>query len=295
MNDAFAGYHPLVNFVWFAAVLTYTMLFMHPVMLAVALVCAVGYSLYLTGRRAARVQAAAILPLMLLTAVLNPLFNHRGLTILCWLPGGNPLTLEAIAYGIAAAGMLAAAISWFYCLNRVFTTDKFVWLFGRIIPFLSLLVSMTLRFVPQFTARARAVAECQRDLRGREETKLLRRAGNGLRVLSIVVTWALENAIHTADSMKSRGYGLSGRTAFSLYRFTRRDWAALGATMILTLAVGLGAAFGCIRWEYYPGLAGELGAPLTLAVFAAWLGLCALPLTLNLWEACQWKALRSGV
>lgn len=103
-------------------------------------------------------QAAAILPLMLLTAVLNPLFNHRGLTILCWLPGGNPLTLEAIAYGIAAAGMLAAAISWFYCLNRVFTTDKFVWLFGRIIPFLSLLVSMTLRFVPQFTARARAVA-----------------------------------------------------------------------------------------------------------------------------------------
>lgn len=38
MNDAFAGYHPLVNFVWFAAVLTYTMLFMHPVMLAVALV-----------------------------------------------------------------------------------------------------------------------------------------------------------------------------------------------------------------------------------------------------------------
>lgn len=53
MNDAFAGYHPLVNFVWFAAVLTYTMLFMHPVMLAVALVCAVGYSLYLTGRRAA--------------------------------------------------------------------------------------------------------------------------------------------------------------------------------------------------------------------------------------------------
>lgn len=113
---------------------------------------------------------------MLLTAVLNPLFNHRGLTILCWLPGGNPLTLEAIAYGIAAAGMLAAAISWFYCLNRVFTTDKFVWLFGRIIPFLSLLVSMTLRFVPQFTARARAVAECQRDLRGREETKLLRRA-----------------------------------------------------------------------------------------------------------------------
>lgn len=295
MRDAFSGYHPLVNCIWFAAVLAYTMLFMHPVMLAVALACAVAYSLYLTGRRAARVQAAAILPLMLLTAVLNPLFNHRGVTILCWLPGGNPLTLEAVVYGIAAAGMLAAAISWFYCLNRVFTTDKLVWLFGRIIPFLSLLVSMTLRFVPQFTARARAVAECQRDLRGREDKKLLRRAANGLRVLSIVITWALENAIHTADSMKSRGYGLPGRTAFSLYRFSRRDGVALGATVVLSLIVGTGAGLGGIHWEYYPGLAGEMRSPLTLTIFAAWLALCALPLILNLWEACQWKALRSGV
>ena len=41
-----------------------------------------------------------------------------------------------------------------------------------------------------------------------------------LNMVSILVTWALENAIETADSMKSRGYGLRGRTAFSIYRFT---------------------------------------------------------------------------
>lgn len=38
--------------------------------------------------------------------------------------------------------------------------------------------------------------------------------------------------METADSMKSRGYGLPGRTAFSLYRYSRRDrllllWLAL--------------------------------------------------------------------
>ena len=31
--------------------------------------------------------------------------------------------------------------------------------------------------------------------------------------LSIVVTWSMENAIETADSMKARGYGTKKRTA----------------------------------------------------------------------------------
>ena len=42
---------------------------------------------------------------------------------------------------------------------------------------------------------------------------LLQRLKNAITILSIMVTWALENAIETADSMKSRGYGLPGRTA----------------------------------------------------------------------------------
>jgi energy-coupling factor transport system permease protein len=46
--------------------------------------------------------------------------------------------------------MLAAVISWFSCYNAVMTSDKFVYLFGRVIPALSLILSMTLRFVPKF-------------------------------------------------------------------------------------------------------------------------------------------------
>ena len=37
--------------------------------------------------------------------------------------------------------------------------------------------------------------------------------------------------METADSMKGRGYGLPGRTAFSVYRFTRRDGAALACLL----------------------------------------------------------------
>jgi energy-coupling factor transport system permease protein len=40
------------------------------------------------------------------TAWLNPLFNHAGVTLLFYLPGGNPVTLESMVYGLAAATML---------------------------------------------------------------------------------------------------------------------------------------------------------------------------------------------
>lgn len=55
------------------------------------------------------------------------------------------------------------------------------------------------------------------------QRRLIKRAKHGIKIMSILVTWALENAIDTADSMKDRGYGLPGRTAFSIYRFDRRD------------------------------------------------------------------------
>lgn len=45
----------------------------------------------------------------------------------------QPLTLESIAYGCAAAVMLVAVLFWFSCYNEVMTSDKFMYLFGRII------------------------------------------------------------------------------------------------------------------------------------------------------------------
>ncbi len=75
------------------------------------------------------------------------------------------------------------------------------------------------------------------------------RARNGLTILSILVTWALENAIETADSMRSRGYGLRGRTAFSIYRFDRRDRAALVFLLACGAYVAAGALLGGVVWR----------------------------------------------
>ena len=136
-KDTFSACHPAVNFVYFALVLVFTMFLMHPASLVISLGCALAYHISLSGRKAVRMQLLFLLPMVLIAAVANPAFNHEGATILTYLPTGNPLTLESILYGLAAALMLAAVITWFACYTAVMTSDKFVYLFGRIIPALS--------------------------------------------------------------------------------------------------------------------------------------------------------------
>ena len=293
-RDAFSGYHPLVNFLYFAAVLGCSMLLLHPLCLAISLLASISYSVYLNGRRAVRFGLLYMLPLLLLTALLNPAFNHEGVTILTYLPSGNPLTLESILYGLAAAAMLIATITWFACFGAIITSDKFVYLFGRIIPALSLLLSMALRFVPRFRAQSRAVADARRGV-GRDAFSggLFNRVRDGATILSILVTWSLENSIETADSMRSRGYGLPGRSAFSIYRFERRDGCALLWLLGSTAYLIVGCAMGALRWRYFPSVQGAPAGLFQVTVLAAYLALCLTPHFLNLREDCKWKPINS--
>ncbi|MCL1982052.1 MAG: energy-coupling factor transporter transmembrane protein EcfT [Clostridiales bacterium] len=293
-RDAFAGFHPIVNMMYFVVVVGFSMFFTHPVCLGTSLVCAFVYSVYLNGRKAVRFTLVFMLPMMIATAMLNPLFNHEGSTILTYLPGGNPLTLESVLYGVAAAVMLVTVISWFSCINAVMTTDKFVYLFGRVAPALSLMLAMALRFVPRFKAQLKVISDAQKCVgRDASDGNLLQKAGHGIRILSIMVTWSLENAIETADSMKSRGYGLPGRTAFSIYRFDKRDRAALVLILACAAHVAAGAATGGLYFRYFPTIKGVWGTPYAISIFVAYLALCAVPIVINFREDLVWKPIAS--
>ena len=158
-RDTFSSYHPTVNFLCFALVLLFSMCLMHPVYLAISLTGALAYDIYLKGRKAVRFAVMGLLPMAVLAALVNPAFNHEGATILTYLPSGNPLTLESMLYGAAAAVMLASVVLWFSSYNEVMTSDKSVYLFGRVIPALSLVLSMALRFIPKFKAQMQTVSE----------------------------------------------------------------------------------------------------------------------------------------
>jgi energy-coupling factor transport system permease protein len=293
-RDTFSSFHPIVNFLYFGLVFAFSMIFMHPVCLGVSLFCALTYSIYLNGRKAVRFNFLFMLPLFLVAALINPAFSHEGGTILTYLPSGNPLTLESVAYGAAAAAMIAAVITWFSCYNAVMTSDKFVYLFGRLIPALSLVLSMTLRFVPKFKAQIKVVSDAQKCV-GRDISNgsILARARNGLTILSIMITWALENAIETADSMKSRGYGLPGRAAFSIYRFDRRDRAAVVFLLACGASITAGACLGGLHWRYFPTMKGAGFGALPTSILLCYVALLITPVVINLMEDRKWTALRS--
>ena len=296
MKDTFAGYHPIVNFSFFVSVLAFSMIFTHPVCLAVSLVCSLTYSGYLNREKALRFNLRFMLPMLIVTALINPAFNHEDATILLYLRSGNPLTLESLVFGITAAVILITMISWFSCFNKVFTGDKFIYLFGRVIPALSLILSMTLRLVPHFKAQMKVISSAQKYIgRNVSNGNIFRKARHGLRILSILITWALENAIETADSMKSRGYGLPGRTAFSIYNFRRRDLTALAFIIACTGYIITGASLGGLYFRYFPTIKGNGDGSYSVSLYSVYLALCLSPVVINLWEDKKWIAIESKI
>ena len=292
-SDSFAGFHPAVNLCFFAAAIGLSMFLMHPVFLAISIFCSCGYLWYLQGGRGLLRQVGYLLPVLLFTAVLNPLFNHEGVTVLFLLRNGEPVTLEAVCFGLASAVLMGASIVWFNCCNAVFTTDKIIFLFGRVIPSLSLLISMTLRFVPRFKDYLRATMQVQKALQP-PQTKLdtLKQA---LTAFSATVSWAMEQSIVTADSMKSRGYGSSGRTAYAVYRFEHRDGLTLAGITVLCIGTILPWMTGSVAWSFYPAMTGAPFGFGKMVSYLSFLGLCLMPLIIDLKEDCKWNSLRSRI
>ncbi len=289
-EPALSRCHPAVSFLYFALVLTLSALSLHPLFLAVSLVGALLSARTLCGGRALRRAARFFLPTALFAALVNLAFNHAGATILAYLPSGNPLTREAAVYSLAAAAMLCAVLAWFSAFSAVMTSEKLMWLLGRTLPSLALVLSMTLRFIPRFRAKFAETAEARRALGlYRADGTRLERLRDGITVFSAVTAWSLEHAAETADSMKSRGWGLHGRTAFTPYRLSGRDRRLLVYLAFCGASLAALWASGGMAWRYYPTLRFAL-TPYTVLGAAVYLALCLAPVILERREARAWSS-----
>ena len=287
----FRTYHPIVNFTYFVFVIGFSCVLLHPACLCISLASGFTYSVMLKGKKAIKTNLIYMIPMLIMMSVINPAFNHEGVTIIEYLPSGNPLTLESIIYGFCAAIMIVSVICHFSCYNEIMTSDKFIYLFGKIIPAMSLIISMTLRFVPKFAAQLKVVTNAQRCM-GRDVSNgsIIKRAKSGLNILSIMTTWSLENAIETADSMKSRGYGIPGRTAFSIFTFDKRDKKALICILLLGIYTFVGNLMGGMYFSFFPSMKMADISFFSISVFVAYLLLCICPIIIEIWEVRKWKA-----
>ncbi|MPM89562.1 Energy-coupling factor transporter transmembrane protein EcfT [bioreactor metagenome] len=293
MTNSFKSFHPVVNFYYFTTVILFSMFFMHPMFLIISFLGSFIYSVSLNGIKAVKFNILYMIPLLIFSALINPAFSHAGVTILLYFKNGNPLTLESIVYGAAAAVMFISVILWFSCYNAVMSSDKFIYLFGKIIPGLSLIISMVLRFVPKYKAQIKVISNSQKCI-GRDVTNgnIIQKAMNGIKILSIMTTWALENAIETADSMKSRGYGLKGRTSFSNFRLDNRDKITLTVMVSFTIIILIGLLKGENTIVFFPAIKSVPITSFSILVYLSYLCFCLTPLIIDIKEEIIWKNLR---
>jgi len=251
MRRSVEYFHPLVWFIYLLTVLIEAMLFIHPFFIAAGLFCALTVCLTYCGVKKLFKTLAFAIPIFLLIALFNPLVNHGGRTVLFHIIGST-FTLEALIYGLCSGGMLLIIFIWFTVYNTIITSEKFLFLFSRILPSAALLITMTQRMVPMFARRTETISSAQKTLLSdMSQGNLSTRFKSGLRTTSVLMSWSMEDGLDTADSMKARGYGVTRRSFFSLYRFRVSDALSIAA-IILCFLVTTAAYYLFVELRFYP-------------------------------------------
>jgi energy-coupling factor transport system permease protein len=283
-HTAFDAMHPAVPALYACITLGLTMAALHPVLVAISCAGAFAYIACVRGLRSAVCALRWQIPVMLVIALVNPLFVRMGSTVVLEL-FGRPVFLESLLYGLAMAGMFVASVQWFAACSHMLTHDKVLALFGSAAPVVALMISMTMRLVPRFLRQGCTIAVVQDVARscfvadGR--AGLPARVADRLRQSSVLMGWAMEDSLETADAMRARGWGARRRrTTYVPYRFTLCDAAA-----IVLLVLG-GAAVAWVAWRvtapfaFYPQM-----SPITLwwgyGAYAAWM---LVPALLHIYE-----------
>lgn len=293
MMRSFSEYDPIAITIWFFSVVGVAMFSGHPLLLLISLAGAVLFFIVRSGTKYVRAHIFFWL-LFLVLALANPLISHNGATVLFVL-NDEPVTLEAVLYGINSAGMIVGVLYWFRSFTQIMTSEKILCVMGTISPKLSLVLSMSLRAVPMFVRRAKQVSDSQKAMGLYSDDNIIDDIRGRMRVFSIVATWALENGIITADSMSARGYGTGRRSQLRRFRFTASD----GIFTLITLALlGICAAAtgaNALSFNFYPHTEVSVTGALGICGTAAYGVLVLLPVIIETEVFLRWKFLQSRI
>ncbi len=319
MTDEFSRYHPVVNLIFYLLVLGTTMFQMSVGLVFISLFSAVVYYFMLKKTEGLK-YCTVVVGIIIVSAIINPLFSHKGGTLLFYLFTGNPVTLESIIYGLISAIIIGAMLLWFSTFNQVMGVERILGAIGKVLPNVSLLITMIMRFIPQYTRHQRKVSMVNKvnkrnygekiNLLNREKTekenvieaRKKQKNKNGIdkiidsikedsRTFSITTTWALENSIYTADSMKARGFGTGRRTNYSNYKFQKRDYLLMGWLVILWLVVVFSLEREKVYTYYYP----FIQVKNNVVVYLIYGLLCLTPVLINVKEEIRWLILKSRI
>lgn len=278
--------HPVTLLLFYCSVLCVSMFSMNPVYCFLSLLGAISAAAIGTPLKQNKKSIAFYILLCFGLAVTNPLFSHNGITVLFYI-GNTPYTLEALLYGVNIGVMLTGTMVWFKVITNTFSDDKFLFIFGKAFPTLTLTLTVALRFIPLFADKIKKASQYQKTLGITEKNPLKA----SLRVFSIIITNSFENALQTSQAMLARGYGSKkGRTDFSVFKFSVTDGIITVFTAFAAVLTVFGINRGYTAFEFYPII--TLSADNTAvgtAVYCIYGIMAFLPTFLQIKECLKWK------
>ena len=288
---SFSEYNPIAIFVFYVCVLIPAMFSQNPVLISISLVSGILYYCIKNGKKS--VKGAWMLLLPIIGLIANPLFSHNGASILFFL-NNNPVTLESALFGLSSGAAIAATLFWLASFTKIMTSDKLLYIFGSVSPKLALILSMTLRYIPLFQKQIEKTNNAQKAMGLYKDDTAIDKIKGGIRVVSVMVTWALENGVITADSMTARGYGVGKRSRFAIFSWRKADYLLLGISLILGLISCVPMFLGQLSYTWYP----LIWAPSSAFKYVSYIGFAVLSLIpdyLQIKEEAKWKSLTSAI
>jgi energy-coupling factor transport system permease protein len=291
MKNRFDRLHPVVSFSYYVGALALLMLLFHPIILAIGIIIILVLHFFQDRFRNLRRWFLIMVATGFVIIILNPLFNQNGNHILFSI-FYHRITLEAVIYGATTALSIIGVIALFVSYNEVMTPNKIFYLFSKFLPQFAVLLMLTLRFIPLMRRRLEEISHVQAS-KGISvlEGTLKNRTTAGLLYVQILLTYSLEEAIQTADSMKARGYGQRNRTAYEYYSFKKSDTVSIIFLLILIIFILYGRFNGYGLLTIYPQM-GSLGLSpmdtITLVEFLLFLG---FPLFVETGARIRWRKL----
>ncbi|MEE0930074.1 MAG: energy-coupling factor transporter transmembrane component T [Acutalibacteraceae bacterium] len=291
---SFSKIHPAVLMLYFISVLIISMFITNPVIQCEAFVGGILFCFILSTSQQRKEDLKFYLPLMILITVTNPIFSHSGETPLFFI-GDNAITLEALLYGVNLSAMIVSVMLWCKNYNFIVTNDKFVYLFGKVAPKLSLVLSMSLRFIPILKKQSKKISRAQKVMGLYSSESYLDRVMSSMRSMSALVGWALESAVETSRSMRARGYGLKERISYSNYHFTTRDRIITLLCICFSVVVVVDAILGVTDFNFYPGITEINKSIIAIITYMCFGNLVILPLLMELEERIKWSYYKSKI
>ena len=283
----FYSFHPFALVVYYTAILFGSMFIVNPVVRLEALL---GGVIFLSLIRKKRMVSDIwfYLILFILIWITNPLFSHNGETPLFFM-NGNPVTLEAFKCGASIAAAILASIIWFASAAEIIDDEKIVYLAGRFFPRLGLTISMALRFVPRLKKDFSDCENAQKTAGLLISDSFFDRLKFKLGILMSVSAKSVESSVIISRSMRARGYGMKGSTAYSRFFLRVSDVVLAVVSLITFVAEIIAVISGKVGIEFYPSVT-EL--PVNFMAVSTYIlyGITAfLPTIIEATEYLKWK------